>query len=368
MSVQVPNRAAEAADKLAQLRAALAQSGAGALRLRGLDWFAWATAGADASVLLAAESGVAELLVTADEACVLTDAIDAERLRREQLPDGFNFHIAPWAETELHDSYVLGAAGGALVLSDRPCRAEQPLPPQWRLQRMVLTAAEQERYRVLGRDAAAAIGDALRAARPQWSEYELAAAGAQALLRRGIQPALVLAAGERRLGLFRHPLPTHDPLGSRAMLMLCGRRHGLHASLSRGVSFGPLPDELQAAQQELLQAEGTGLDAVQAGQSLAAVHHAFDAAYRHANRPDAILERHQGGVTGYQARELLASASTATGLETGMALAFNPGFDGLTIEDTFLLGPGGLENLTFDPDWPAKTINGRARPLWMETA
>ena len=40
-------RAAEVADKLALLRAALAEAGARALRLRGTDWSAWATAGGD---------------------------------------------------------------------------------------------------------------------------------------------------------------------------------------------------------------------------------------------------------------------------------------------------------------------------------
>jgi len=49
-----------------------------------------------------------------------------------------------------------------------------------------------------------------------------------------------------------------------------------------------------------------------------------------------------------------------------MAFAFKPSFDGIKIEDTFLLGPGGLENLTLDPGWPTTTIGGRARPLWLE--
>jgi Xaa-Pro aminopeptidase len=116
----------------------------------------------------------------------------------------------------------------------------------------------------------------------------------------------------------------------------------------------------------LLRLEATGLDAVRPGQSLAAVYHAFDAAYRHANRPEAIRERRLGGIAGYQACELAASPSTATGLETGMAFAFNPGFDGIGIEDTFLLGPKGLENLTLDPQWPAVNIGGRVRPRWLE--
>ena len=46
MSVAADTRGAEAAAKLALLREALAQLGAGAIRLRGEDWFAWATGGA----------------------------------------------------------------------------------------------------------------------------------------------------------------------------------------------------------------------------------------------------------------------------------------------------------------------------------
>jgi Xaa-Pro aminopeptidase len=355
-------RGAEAAAKLALLREALAQAGAGAIRLRGEDWFAWATAGGTPLVPAVQDNGIAGLLVSADEACVLTDEAEADRLRQEEVPPGFTFHIAPWTEPELHDTYVLGAAGGRSVLSDRPHNGEQPLPASLKLRRMVLGTEEQERYRQLAHEAAAAVGEALRAARPDWTEYQLAGEGARALLRRGIQPALVRAAGARRSMQWRQPTSSHEALGARATLSCCARRHGLVARLSRSVSFGAAP----TGQDELLRLEATGLDAVRPGQSLAAVYHAFDAAYRHANRPEAIRERRQGGIVGYQACELAASPSTATGLETGMAFAFNPGFDGVHIEDTFLLGPDGLENLTLDPQWPAATIAGRVRPLWLE--
>ena len=355
-------RAAEVAAKLALLRETLAQSGAGAIRLRGLDWVSWVTAGGDTSVLLALDSGAAEVLVTRDDAVILTDEIEGERLRQEQVPPGFTYHIAPWAEVELRETYVLGAAAGAAVLTDRPNHVDQPLPASLRLRRMVLDDAEQARYRALGLDAAAAVGEVLRAARPEWTEFQLAGAAAQALWARGIQPAAVLAAGERRLPLFCHAAPTHERLGGRASLQLCARRHGLYANLTRSVRFGPAPAEPT----ELLQVEATGLDAVRPGNSLAAVYHALDAAYRHANRPEAMRLHHQGGITGYAAREIVATPSTATGLETGMALAFNPGFAGIKIEDTFLLGAGGLENLTLDPHWPSATVQGRVRPLWLE--
>jgi Xaa-Pro aminopeptidase len=362
MSASLDPTGAEVAGKLALLRAALEQAGAGAVRLRGTDWFAWLTAGGSNAVLLSAETGVAELLVTRDEACVLTDEIEAARLREEEVPPGFTFHIAPWAELELREHFVLAAAAGRPVLSDRPLCDEQPLPAGLRQRRLVLDAPEQQRYRALGLAAAQAMTEAMRQARPDWTEWRLAGAGAQALLARGIEPALVLAAGERRLPLFRHATPTGETLGRRAMLVFCARRHGLYANLTRLVAFEQAPAE----QHELMTVEATGLAAVTPGNSLSAVYHALAQAYRHAGRDGEIDAHHQGGITGYQAREIIATPSTATALETGMAFAFNPSFAGLKIEDTFLLGPQGLENLTFDTDWPASSVQGRMRPLWLE--
>jgi Xaa-Pro aminopeptidase len=355
-------RVAEVQAKLAVLRECLGKTGAAAIRLRGIDWFAWVTAGGSSAVLQCAETGVAEVLVTQDEAVILTDEIELARLREEEIPAGFSFHASPWAQIELRERYVLGLAGDAIVLSDRPHNGEQPLPNALRLRRLVLGEAEQMRYRALGREAAEAMSEVLRAARPDWTEYQLAGAGAHALWRRGIHPALVLAAGERRLPLYRHPVPTHEPIGKRAMLVFCARRHGLSANLTRFVSFGAAPEE-QAA---LMEVEATGLSAVEPGKSLSAVYHAFDAAYKHADHAEALNEHHQGGITGYLAREIVATPSTATGLETGMAFAFNPSFAGIKIEDTFLLGPQGLDNLTYDPQWPAASVHGRQRPLWLE--
>jgi Xaa-Pro aminopeptidase len=361
-----PERSAEVAAKLALLRACLDTTGAVAIWLRGVDWFAWVTAGGSSAVLHTVETGVAEVLVTRDDAVILTDEIEAARLREEEVPAGFTFHITPWAQVELRARYVLGVAGDGLVLSDRPHGLEQPLPNALRQRRLVLADSEQARYRLLGRQAAEAMTETMRAARPEWTEYELAGAGAAALWRRGIHPALVLAAGERRLPAYRHPTPSHEPIGSRAMLVFCARRHGLYANLTRFVSFASLGSEA-ADQSALMEVEATGLATVMPGKSLSAVYHAFAAAYKHADRQDAINEHHQGGITGYLAREIVATASTATELEEGMAFAFNPSFAGMKMEDTFLLGPQGLDNLTLDPQWPAVTVHGRQRPLWLET-
>jgi Xaa-Pro aminopeptidase len=355
---------AEVASKLALARRWLAEAGAGALHLRGVDWFAWITGGGSSAVLQTAEVGVAEVLVTQHDACILTDEIEADRLKEEEVPPGFSFHVTPWADPEWRAQFVLAEAGAAPVLSDRPAGAELALPAHAHQQRLVLGAPEQQRYRELGMVAAAAMSEVMRAARPDWTEQGLAGECARALWRRGIVPALVLAAGARRLALYRDAAPSGEVLGDHAMLALSARRHGLHANLTRFVSFGAQAP-LQA---ELMTVEATGLAACVPGNSLAAVYHALGHAYRHAGHHDAIGEYHQGGVTGYLAHELLATASTALALEAGMALAFNPSLRGNRIEDTFLLGAQGLDNLTLDPGWPCVTVQGRMRPLWLEAA
>ena len=71
----------EVAHKLVQMRGWLEQQHAGAIRLRGADWFAWATAGASNSQCHASDLGCAEVLVTRAAAYILTDEASAPRLR-----------------------------------------------------------------------------------------------------------------------------------------------------------------------------------------------------------------------------------------------------------------------------------------------
>ncbi|MDP8933369.1 MAG: peptidase M24, partial [Cyanobacteriota bacterium] len=109
----------EVDSKLEFIRNTLTETGAIALRLRGTDWFAWATAGSSHTVLLTAETGVAELLITAETAWVLTDEIEAQRLQDEELPSNFQMHIYPWADVAQREAFVKEITGGGNVMSDR---------------------------------------------------------------------------------------------------------------------------------------------------------------------------------------------------------------------------------------------------------
>ncbi|MDO8074163.1 peptidase M24 [Janthinobacterium sp. SUN176] len=368
----------EVAHKLAQMRGWLEDQRAGAVRLRGVDWFAWATAGASNSHYHTAECGCAEVLVTRDAAYILTDEAEAMRMREEEVRGPWTWQVSPWMQPqlyELREHFVQHAAGGAPVLSDRPGLHERSLPMALREERLVLLESEQLRYRQVGQLAARAAADALRQARPDWSELELAAACARALWLRGLQAVHVLVSGAERQQRYRRAPPAQVELGPQAVLALCARRFGLCASLSRQRRFGPaqhradgaavVMDDADAA---MLALEAVALDACETGHALSMVYHALDSAYAYAGQPDTVRTSRQGGIHGYLAPEVAAGAHTEIILKRGMALAFHPSLPGSTVEDTFLLDGSQLHNLTHDPAWPSALVQGRSRPLTLALA
>ncbi|HEU4372628.1 MAG TPA: hypothetical protein VFS02_04015 [Telluria sp.] len=118
-------------------------------------------------------------LATPGDACILTDDISTDRLEEDEVPAGFSSHVPPWEYPEWRERFVLEAAAGAPVMSGRPAGAEQALTPAAHHQRLVLSLAEQQRYRQLGSEAAAAMTEVMRTARRDWAEHALAGEGAR---------------------------------------------------------------------------------------------------------------------------------------------------------------------------------------------
>lgn len=227
--------------------------------------------------------------------------------------------------------------------------------------------SELERYRRVGELASQAMTDVLTQAQPTWTEYQLAGAGAEALWARGLHPALTLAAGDRRLPLYRHPLPSGEAIGRQAMLVFCARGYGLIVSLTRFVCFGRLSDEDKKRHRSIAEIEAVALNQSQIETPLNAVYQALTKAYEQHSYPNAIREHHQGGTAGYGAREVVATPETSDRLAANMILAWNPSIPGAKIEDTFVLNlDNSLENLSFDTQFPYIEIEGRLRAVPLE--
>lgn len=356
----------EVESKLKALREIMAREGLNAIRFRGVDWFSWATGGGSNVVIFTNETGVAEVLITENRAFVLTNEIEAARLVEEEVGEEFEVCSSRWSDAIGLDRMAYELCGKGLIVSDRPSPRELALPHSIHQMKLRLSLEEVDRYRNLGRDAAEAMTDALARAEPHWSESRLAGEGARELWSRGIHPTLVLVAGSERLEKHRHPFPTHQPLGHRAMMVFCARRHGLYANLTRFVGFREPSQNESERMRIVAQFEAAAFRASQPGATLNEIFESIKEAYVSAGFEHEIDKQHFGGLTGYLSREAFArpllESEIPVFVQDHSALAWNPTLPGSKIEDTVLVTKSGVEILTIDPRWPTLEVNGLKRP------
>ena len=355
--------------KLASVKDLLEGRQLEALLIQRVPNFAWATCGASGYVNNASEESVASLLLTPTGRHLITNNIEAPRLERDEglLAQGWEFHIAGWHEA----SEVIGnLSRGWRLGADSPHPGAVDLREAFPRLRMNLLPQEQARMRALGSLCAEAMDQAIRSVRPGMTEHEIAARLGAEALRQGVLPIVNLIATDDRVTSFRHPLPTSKVMEKYAMLVLCGRRHGLVCSVTRLIHFGRLPEDLRRRAQAVAEIDAAMIAATRPGQRVNQVFRTGLAAYAKAGFPNEWRMHHQGGPAGYEPREFVATDETQDLVRVGQAYAWNPTITGAKSEDTIMIGPERNETLTAMADWPAieVSIDGQkvSRPAGLE--
>ena len=327
-----------------ELRGVMERLGLGTLLLRRPANFAWYTGGADNRVDHAGSLGVASILLTPEAEYVLTDNIEAPRMREELTPD-VKVLEHPWYEGP--HALILDAAGGSLLGADFPTEDGREVEPEVAFLRRVLDDEAIERYRVLGSDASEAVAEAAASLDPRTDELEAAALLAAACRRRGMFSPVLLAASDARMARFRHPIPHGGRLGRRVMLVVCAERGGLYANLTRIVEFEE-SDAETARRQEACERILNRMreEATRPGRTLADAFADCRRFYAEGGFPDGWKYHHQGGSTGYASREVIAGPETPDEIRTGQAFAWNPSLVGAKAEETFVLTGAGPEVIT----------------------
>jgi Xaa-Pro aminopeptidase len=348
------DRAAEVATKLEAVRAWADERDLDGVLIGSQAGFAWITAGGHSHISIGEAGGVASILVTADRASLLTTNIELRRLFDEEviaLPfEGVEW---PWHEQAHADRVVAELCDPSRSVSDLGAFGLSQADPSLAALRFTLMPAEIERFRVLGRDAAEAVEIACLSARPGDSEFEVAARVAEESARTNILPLVNLVATGDRIAGYRHPLPTKRRLERTALVALTGRRHGLHASLTRMFTFGSPDDDLAARHQAVLRVDARYLVESRPGATLGQVMSAAIEQYAAQGFPQEWRLHHQGGLTGYGGREVFATPGEGHRLEPGQALAWNPSITRVKSEDTVITRPDGVpEILTSTQAWP----------------
>jgi Xaa-Pro aminopeptidase len=283
------------------------------------------------------------VLITLEAEYIFTNNIEAPRMRQEQTPH-FEIVEHPWHEDET--SAFRQVVGDAPLGADFPLAGAADVSDEVSPLRYILDPDALERYRGVGADAAASVAEAAGSIEPGMSEQEAAANLAAACRRRGLFSSVLLAATDDRIARYRHPIPHGGRIERRAMLVVSAERGGLYANVTRIVNFEE-PDKETKRRQEACETILRRMrEATSLGRTLA---DAFDDCrrfYAEVGFSDEWRLHHQGGMTGYVSREIIATPETQQEIRAGQAFAWNPSVTGTKAEETFVLIESGLEVIT----------------------
>ncbi len=300
----------------------------------------WLT-GARSFINLAVEASCFKVVVTPDQVYIVVNNIEAARLMEEEM-DGLPVEVRShlWYESERIPERVMPEAQFADWL---------------RAQQYLLDPYEQDVLQKLSEDVGISVAQVMKSFSSGIRELDLAAELNAALIRRNIEPVVTLVAGDERTKLRRHPLPTDNRIQRYALAAVCGRRHGLIASVTRSVSFVPLSEKVAARHDCAAYVDAIAISSTKPGNTLGEVLERMQRAYADRGFADEWQLHHQGGITGYYTRASLAKPGLSDLLQPGMAIAWNPSVHGTKTEDTCLLGKEKAQILTMSPEhWPTK--------------
>jgi Xaa-Pro dipeptidase len=315
--------------------------------------FAWITAGRESGIDLSRESGVATVLVAADgRRFLLTDNIEMRRFLEEDLAgQGYAPVERPWTDEKADLELARDVLGPVPLASDVSECGKEIARLRYRL-----TAGEVERFRGLGRDAGAALGEVCHSLQPGLTEGEIGRRASEAMSALGADPIVLLVAAGERLARYRHPPPTdHRWEKDGVMVVVCARREGLIVALTRIVWAGSVPEDIHRRTRAVAEVNARLLAATRPGAAGRELFAVAARAYEELGYPGEERLHHQGGPCGYLSRDWIAHPASEEVVQTPQAFAWNPSVTGTKVEETWIVADGA-EAITATSGWPSLVI------------
>lgn len=328
--------------KIDSIRKLMNNAGCSAVLISSQSNFTWLTGGRS-FIGLASDAACAAILVTVGGTFLIVNNIEKQRFIEEELShldEEIQVEVFPWYSDAKKSEIIRNIVGVGSLETDISLHKE------FSFLRRQLTDYEIENYRWLGQKTAAIVEKICYQLRPGISEYEVSGLLSSELWRVGIEPITNLISFDDRVYKYRHPLPTENILKKYAMLAVCTRRGGLVISLSRFVHFGTISWELKEKHKAVTSVDTCMINSTRPGVQVGDI---FDKAinvYAETGYGEEWKLHHQGGPTGYLAREYRVVTESNEIVKSKQAFAWNPSITGIKSEDTILVLEEGNEILT----------------------
>ncbi len=337
------------------LRDFVKQRGFDGILLSRCDNFSWFTFGARNHITLGTETGAAHVFVNQESVYILTNNIERKRIEKEELYEDLSSEIefAEYIWSKNMIDVLKPFISGKRIASDTGMFETINLKPQIDQLRYVMSDFELKTYTDLGSTCDQVLNREMKELKPDMTELEVQGVIYRSLAKEGIEPIFVMVSGEESARLYRHNLPRNVRLGKKVFVSICARKRGLVVSATRSVLFEK--DHALAEQHR----QNCYIDAIaisnsKAGVKLNTVFEEIKRAYAEVGKPYEWMLHHQGGLAGYNPREIIANESTEYELKVGNVLAWNPTITGTKSEDTIALTENGPVIISYfeNSDWP----------------
>ena len=335
-------------NKVESLRKIIKTGGLQGIMVEKQANFSWLTGGRG-FIGRASEGSCASVLITEGAVHLITNNIEAPRLRAEEidgLTDVIEVKSNLWYKFQDREAIIKEILGSGRYATDTELHGD------FRALRSILTPLEIQRYGELGRQSAEVVEEICRNLRPGVTEFQIAGEVSSSLWALGIEPITALIAFDGRLLSYRHPIPTGNKLKKYAMVVVCTRKYGLVASLTRLVSLGAADEEIRRKHKAVAAVDACFIASTRPGAGAGDIFEKAVTAYRNEGYGNEWELHHQGGLTGYSAREYIATTASKDVVALNQAFAWNPSIAGTKSEDTVIVEAEKNRILTHTGGYP----------------
>lgn len=330
----------------------------GGVLLNSQHNFAWFTGGKNNGVDLSNPNGIGSLLIRNDgKRFLLANKVEMPRLLTEEVSEkDFEPIEFEWQADKINGGFVPETAQNLL---EKPLATDLFYNPNFRVVegfiakcRYQLTVEEIERFRKLGKDAGKILDRIYSRIDAGQTEKEIANIVKLVLGNSGINSVVTLVAADERIKNYRHPIPTENVWRKVLMIVVCAKRDGLIASLSRIFSVGNVDKDLRIRTNAVAKVHAQMMHATRPNATGKEIFEITKKSYSEVGFDGEELNHHQGGAAGYKTRDWVAHSQSGEQVFLNQAFAFNPSITGTKSEETFLVAENGIEVLTASPNFP----------------
>lgn len=322
---------------------------------------AWFTAGSSGRRGWQDETSFA-LFITPEARVLLTSNADSGELFDRELNGlGFQVKERPWYESR--DVLCQDLCRGRRVCSD--CDLSRTLSVESELAslRTPLCESDWPLLRSLGRSLAHAVEATARHFQQGDTESEVAGQLAHRLLKHEITPVRLMILADGQGHRYRHWSYGADRIERTCIISAIGAQRGLHAGLTRTVTFGTPTQNIRDTHQLANIVQTTGMFFSQSGWSVSELWRRLARIYEKFGVTDEWREAEQADCIGYRACESTLIPDSRELLKTGTALFWHPTVRTAAVGDTILVRGEGFELLTPTSQWPHIDIEVKGKRI-----